>query len=425
MDETAKAYKALPGYADHGKFTIGLTIDGKARNESRPMAVVFARPNKVAIDAGEVQLVGDGKQLSTTILPSKMFMQSPENRVASVLFDEGPLGAILLGGPTGPAVSRFLNAHFVLDLLILDEPLKPLLEQSREFRLEGEAALDGVKVKIVRAVAKQGSDILLYIDETTKLLRKVELTIDPKAAAQKVPGVSLSDAAIAWTSGPSALDVPKEGSFRFKPLPKFAKVEPVKISQKKAGADEGEKHPLVGKPAPDFTFTMLDGPGKTKKVSKTDWKGKVVVIDFWATWCGPCMLELPEIAKVAAAYADSKKPKDKDLVIIALSQDENEDLADVRKLIENTLQKQDIDLERGETGKIGLDPTRKAGKAFGVEGIPTVVLIDRDGLVQSVHVGYSPDIAEKLTAEIDAVLEGSPLHKGETLKKSNKTGAEK
>ena len=140
----------------------------------------------------------------------------------------------------------------------------------------------------------------MYVDETTKLLRKVELAIDPKAVAEKVPGVSLSNAEIAWTSGPIAVNVPKEGSFTFQARPKFAKVEPVKISQKKAGEDDGEKHPLVGKPAPDFKFAMLDGPGKTKTVAKADLKGKVVLIDFWATWCGPCMLELPELAKVAA-----------------------------------------------------------------------------------------------------------------------------
>ena len=174
----------------------------------------------------------------------------------------------------------------------------------------------------------------------------------------------------------------------------------MKISQKKAGEDDGEKHPLVGKPAPDFKFAMFDGPGKTKSVSKADLKGKVVLIDFWATWCPPCMLELPELAKVAAAYAGSKKPMDKDLVIVALSQDADENPADVRKLIETTLKKQDINLECGETGKIGLDPTQKVGKAFGVEGIPTLVLIDRDGLVQSVHIGYDPEIAGILTADL-------------------------
>ena len=251
--------------------------------------------------------------------------------------------------------------------------------------------------------------------------------IDPKAVAQKVPGVSLSDASIAWTGGAISLDVPKEGSFQFKPRPKFAKVEPVKIAPRKPGGEDGEKHPLVGKPAPDFKFVMLDGAGKTKSVSKADLKGKVVLIDFWATWCGPCMLELPELAKVIAAYDASKKPKDKDLVIVALSQDadEDEEATDVRKLVEQTLKKQDIQLERGETGKIGLDPSQKVGKAFGVEGIPTVVLIDRDGKIQSVHVGYSPDVAEKLVADIDAVLAGDSLAKPETLKKGDKNAAEK
>ena len=90
----------------------------------------------------------------------------------------------------------------------------------------------------------------------------------------------------------------------------------------------------MGKPAPDFTLTLLDGPGKTKTITKAELAGKVVVIDFWATWCGPCLKELPEIQKLVDSYANTKK----DVIVVALSQDdEPSDLAPLRKLVEKTL----------------------------------------------------------------------------------------
>jgi thiol-disulfide isomerase/thioredoxin len=62
----------------------------------------------------------------------------------------------------------------------------------------------------------------------------------------------------------------------------------------------------VGKPAPDFSLTLLDGPGKVKTITKAELAGKVVLIDFWATWCGPCLMELPEIQKLIENYGESR-----------------------------------------------------------------------------------------------------------------------
>jgi thiol-disulfide isomerase/thioredoxin len=166
----------------------------------------------------------------------------------------------------------------------------------------------------------------------------------------------------------------------------------------------------LGKPAPDFTLTVLDGPGKTRTLTRADLAGKVVVIDFWATWCKPCLMELPEIQKLVEHYAAAKKG----VLVVALSEDDHPgEISEIRKLVEKTLADQKIDLAAGPVGRIGLDPSNAVGKAFEVEGYPTLVILDANGVVQSAHVGYNPDAAEalqkSLAVEIDALLEGKPL----------------
>jgi|GEM_PF-2490655 len=156
---------------------------------------------------------------------------------------------------------------------------------------------------------------------------------------------------------------------------------------------------------PSFTFTRLNSDGTDTPASLADYQGKVVLVDFWATWCGPCLRELPEIEKLARDYERKKK----EVVVLALSQDEGRQGESTRPLIEETLNKNRLGLMEVSNVVVGMDPTGSVGRQLGVEAFPTVLLIDQKGVIRSIHVGYSPEVRKTLTAEIDRLLAGRAL----------------
>jgi len=121
--------------------------------------------------------------------------------------------------------------------------------------------------------------------------------------------------------------------------------------------------------APDFNLPDLNG----KIVSLTDYQGKVVIVDFWATWCGPCKMEIPGFVKLQEKYKD-------DLVIIGVSLDQGGPKA-VVPFAKDYAINYPVVYGNGETVK-----------AYGgVNGIPTTFVIDRKGNIQRKYVGYRPD----------------------------------
>jgi thiol-disulfide isomerase/thioredoxin len=417
FDEIAKAYKALSSYTDQGEFVMAMTTDGKLQKKAMPIKITLVRPNKLDVDAGLVRLTSDGTILTTAMIPLKRYMTAPAPQKIDIeLLREGPIGAALFGGPSGVPMFVLLN------LLTAGDPSAGIAQIGGSFQLAGASGLDPAGAKadntaVLIDLGKRAPGILLTVDPATKLLSSIDLKVAPEALA----GKNVSIEKLGWSAGAVSTTVPKDRSFGFEVPKGFAKLD----ASQQAPGEENAKNSKVGKPAPDFTLTLLDGPGKTKTITKSELAGKVVVIDFWATWCGPCLMELPQIQKLVDSYANTKK----DVIVVALSQDDDpSDLAQVRKLVEKTLADKKIDLTGSPAGRIGLDPSNSVGKAFEIEGFPTLVILDGKGIVQSVHVGFNPEAAEPLSKtlakEIDTLLEGKSLVTAKDKAKEASTKAE-
>jgi peroxiredoxin len=123
---------------------------------------------------------------------------------------------------------------------------------------------------------------------------------------------------------------------------------------------------MAGHPAPDFELAGVEG----EMVRLSDFKGKPVIVNFWATWCAPCRAEFPEFQEAAVDNADR-------LVIIGV----NNTAADQAEQIPAFLE------EFGITFPIVLDKNGDTIKAYRILGLPTTIFIDSNGIVNEVFTG--------------------------------------
>ena len=139
---------------------------------------------------------------------------------------------------------------------------------------------------------------------------------------------------------------------------------------------------LTGQEAPDFVLKSSGGAN----LRLSEYRGDVVMINFWATWCGPCRQEMPLLDDLYARYSR--------VGFNLLGVNIDDDTHRAMQMID----------ELGVNFPVLFDDSKEVSRLYQVDAMPVTVLVDREGTVRHVHHGYKPGYEEKYLTEIRALL---------------------
>ena len=161
-----------------------------------------------------------------------------------------------------------------------------------------------------------------------------------------------------------------------------------------AGDEEAALSPLIGKPAPAFSLEDLNG----RKVSLADYKGKAVLINFWATWCGPCKLETPWIVDLRNQYASQG------FEVLGISTDDI-DRSDAKEFGEEKKEIGSFVQQMHMPYPVLIEGDKLSKPYGGLDAMPTSFYVDRSGTIVSAQMGISSK--DEMEANIRKALKSS------------------
>ncbi len=404
LEQIKLAYSRINTLELQGTFSVDFSIDDQLIQKTSSFKASFAAPDKFRhemIDDVVIGSTGEHAYIFETnthrYLRQKLVL-IPEELSHDVHAPSGPAGFIRAIPATGPVTVTTQPAVRRLHLTDLPGPILPVLEEqntSLQLVLAPDAALEliggAIEVNRAKDVTIDGKDyptlhikaplaeLTVAVDPDTFLARRVDEDLKEdlvKRGAENVRRALIrTDYSI---SNPNA--VPPADAFAWS-VPPGARA--AAVGDINSGGEAPAAMALEGKPAPDIVAKMLDGTDFRLSTHR----GSVVVLDFWATWCGPCVGEMPTLDKIYR----KKKPDGVEMFLVNC----NEPSEAVKKFID----------QKGLTPPVVLDTdVSKAQDAYKADAIPQTVVIGKDGTVRKVIIGAGPDSVRLLEQAIEDAL---------------------
>jgi peroxiredoxin len=369
--------------------TIDIESKGVKNHMETKMALRMERPNRLSLVVAQgvmgITLVSDGKQLIQYMPALKRYSIQEAPADFAGLSEKGVALGIPVVGGTATMIPTDADEFF--------EEITSGVTKSEYLGTEkiGDAECDHLRF------IREDLSWDIWIETGEKpLVRKILPDLSKQFAQMEGTKISFVVEFSDWDIAPKFTDT----DFAFTPPADAEKVESLFEG---LGRGEEPLHALLGEPAVPFETVDLEG----QPIDLKQHIGKeMILLDFWATWCGPCVRAMPDVDAVAKKYAD------RGLVFYAVN------VGEEPQAVKEFLKANELEVP------VAMDPDGAISESYQVQGIPQTVLIGKDGRVQVVHVGFSSELGKTLEQNFEDLLAGKDLA-SEALNEADEKSKEK
>ncbi len=403
LEATSLRYRELETYRDvtevhYDVVRKGDQTDAEAADEydSERMSLSISNPDRIAFQSEEMELYADG---TSAWLVVNMFGQYLQVDAPDLLMDlPNVLDArMMMGVMQHPALASMFGDHAQFSDLAPDlvsvGRIDFELAEGRQYQL-----IEGTLSYESGFSGDANVSVRYEISTDTNLIERVEYDFTEFYNSMRESMLEM----MGDDAGDFAAEVPEyerfvmrsrviniqinqildDDIFSFTPDEALERVDSFDFG---GGWDDSEQMALIDEPAPLFSERTLDGA----TLSLEDLRGKVVLLDFWAMWCMPCVQALPHFQTIHEHFDGQ------DVVVLGVNRDPHDSEDRLGKFLE----------DRNVTFRQILDFDGDVAGRYHVTGIPCSVLIDADGVIRGINVGFAPGKERELIAQIEAMLE--------------------